>query len=235
MIIIKSGIRRYYFQSVSYRIFFLVFLSALLVGCDLENLLHSPLKWAVVDESKITAALTQIAYQQNPLPEATKSEQTLTLERRNLQRKISNLTTQVKELCMAGAEKKEALTKKKTSDTITIAQSAPVPLRFLRGRSIADAECNSVVAEDPLINDLIKKREEIDHYSKLKSDRNRKIQAAVKASVRQMVRQRLEREFDLVLTKRKDIVLHNHSETIVDVTDKMLAYIATSDVVVSID
>ena len=138
MIIIKSGVRRYYFQSVSYRIFFLVFLSALLVGCDLENLLHSPLKWAVVDESKITAALTQIVYQQDPLPEATKSEQALTLERRNLQRKISNLTTQVKELCMAGAEKKEALTKKKTSDTITIAQSAPVPLRFLRGSMGSD-------------------------------------------------------------------------------------------------
>lgn len=231
--IIKSGIRRYDFQPVSYRIFFLVFLSALLVGCDLENLLHSPLKWAVVDESEITAALTQIAYQQNPLPEAPQSERTLKHEQRNLNRKIRNLETQVKELCVAGAKKEEASTKKKTSDTTAITHPTSVPLRQLP--SIVDAKCDSVVAEDQLINDLIIESEEISRYFKQKNDLSRKVRFAVKASVRQMIKQRFEREFDLVLTKRNGIILHNNSQTIVDVTDKMLAYIATSDVVVSID
>lgn len=206
------------------RSFVAVFLLTILNGCDFDSLLDPSLQWAVIDQGKVTSVLTKLASKQNPYPEGSKSDELLNIDKRNIERQIRNLRTQVKDRCMKIESEKADTTKSKSSDRIRI-----ITPGMAYDRSSAYAKCESKVAEDPLISDLTKKQADINHFFKQKAMHKRKVQGAVSAYLKLILEERFEDEFDLVLLKRDGIVLYNKSHIVIDVTDKLLEHISSSE------
>lgn len=70
---------------------------------------------------------------------------------------------------------------------------------------------------------------------KQKNEHDQKIRAAVKSELQCVIKERFQNEFDLVLTKRDNMVLYNQSSMIVDVTEKLIEHIRVSEIIIAIE
>lgn len=218
---------KYHHSLSTLRSFIAILLLSILSGCDIDSLPNplSPFQWAVVDQTKVISALKKIAYEQNPYPEDPKGDEPLRVELRNLDRQIRNLRTIAIDRCMKAEKEKYDAEKLSSSDQITIR----VPgIRY--DPSSPHAKCENKVSEDQLINDLIKKQAKINLYFKQKGVHERKVRESVSVALRLVIEAKFEDEFDLILIQRKEIVLYNKSSLVVDVTEKLLEHINSTDI-----
>jgi hypothetical protein len=197
----------------------------MLAGCDLENLLHQPLTWVVIDERVITEKLNDIAHRQNPYPESLQNVETLRERSSTLNRQISDLKRQVTDRCMM----------KKISEKDSGSTQGPLPIHPKSPRAVYQRGCSSEANTDPLVMELTDKKSEISQLYKQKNSHDQKIRAAVKSELRCIIKERFESEFDLVLTKRDNMVLYNQSSMIVDVTEKLIEHIEVAEITITIE
>jgi hypothetical protein len=197
----------------------------ILAGCDLENLLHQPLSWVVIDERVITGKLNDIARRQNPYPESLQNVEALRERSSTLNRQISDLKRQVTDRCM----------KKKLPEKVSGSTPHSLPMHPKSPAAIYQRNCSSEANNDPLIMELSDKKSEISQLYKQKNVHDQKIRAAVKSELQCVIKERFQNEFDLVLTKRDNMVLYNQSSMIVDVTEKLIEHIRVSEIIIAIE
>ena len=106
------------------------------------------------------------------------------------------------------------------------------PLQASTMNSSAFRACQKQIEDDPLIHDLAEKKADIDKRVRGQSDHDRKVRNAAKRVLGQLVKQRFENEYDLVLSKRSSTFLYNKSQQVLDVTEKLSEYIRTTEVVI---
>lgn len=200
----------------------------ILAGCDLDNLLHEPFSWAVVDERVVTHKLTTIAKRQNPYPEALRDLDDLNAQRRRLNQQVSDLKRQETDRCVKNKEKQwaESLQSRHPAIVGPLIEHKSLPFR---------RECLTSASNDPLVKDLSEKMLEVNQLLQDRRKHDQKVRTAVKVRLNQVVNERFNSEFDLVLTKRDDIILYNKTNRVVDVTAQLLEYIDTVNLVISID
>ncbi|MCB1667821.1 MAG: hypothetical protein R3E73_03920 [Porticoccaceae bacterium] len=217
------------FKHIAYAITAVLVL-IILSGCDFKTPASEPAQWAVVDEYQATKMLTDIAKSQNPYPEGLKDDEGLNQERRDLSKQINNLKRQIRARCTEKKSESRKISNSKSvgGSDLTVPPS-PTKLAFS-----TDRVCQKQLEDDPLIHDLTEKQVAINKLFKERSSHEQKIKKAVKALLHQLIKQRFENEYALVLSKRSSTVLYNRSQQIVDVTEKLLDHIRTTEVVITV-
>ena len=200
----------------------------ILAGCDIDSLFHHSFSWAVIDERAVTQKLTEIANTQNPYPEELQNLDALNERKRKLDRQISDLKRQATDRCV---KKKEKLSDKNSSRTLRH-PAVVFPPQVNKG-FFSQRGCLSEINNDPLIMDLSDKKSEINKLYKQKRVHDQKIRESVKVAVKAVIKERFKNEFDLVLTKRDNIILYNQSSMIVDVTEKLLEHIEIAEITIT--
>lgn len=204
----------------------------ILTGCSLEGLFQPtvPFQWAVINTLKITNELEERAFKQNPFSEELKDEAALHDKKNILTTKIRLLEDELTGNCLKIEEERANTGKSKLSVPNTN-ESDRIQYEYLSSHSW----CGIKASNDNKMKDLTMQLNEINNYFTKKRDYQHKVRKAVRNTIPLVIKERFENEFDLILSDRGgQQALYNKSSIVVDITDKLLEHISSSDARISI-